>query len=92
MTNWKVGDKARVVYVKTNERTVWKARVIVTISDLNIKLTPSKGDSCDCEVRLSGGAYAYPFFDQLEPITEELSSWEAIQEMTNWNPSKEVVK
>ena len=88
---FKVGDKARVVYVRyiANIHTEWQEGAIVTIKDLTIKIAPANVPfKCDCEVTLANGGFAYPMFDQLEPIIEQLPTWEDIQSITQWNPEK----
>ena len=88
---FKVGDKARVKYTRAGYSDAWTAGAIVTIADVTIKINPDDDDVCDCLVVCSDGYDAYPLFDQLEPIIEDLSTWEEIQQITNWNPIKEKV-
>jgi len=86
--SFKNGDKARVVHVRTGEDNIWKVGAVIVIMDVSIK--EDEGELCDCQVVCKDGSYAYPFFNQLEPIVEDLSTWEKIQEICNWNPTKEV--
>ena len=88
---FKVGDKARVKYVRLSiNGSPWREGAEVTILDVTIKRNPIDGDVCDCSIAMTGGFTAYPMFDQLEPIVppQELSSWEEIQKLTNWSPQK----
>ena len=91
MSKFKVGDKARVVYVRTRITSVWKKGVIVVIQSLSSGITPINRLAYDCAVTTIDGTHSYAMFDQLEPITDQLSSWEEIQSITNWNPSKQGV-
>jgi len=87
MAKFKVGDKARVVYIREHRHDSWKAGVIVTISDL-ISGIDEDGDPFDCTVICPDGSESTPLFEQLEPIINESSNWEDIEEITGWNPSK----
>ena len=85
---FKVGDKARVVYTCTGEDNFWRTGAIVTIHNLTIKVNPRCGSKCDLSVMDAGGDLACPRFDQLEPITEQKTTWEEVQSITQWNPQK----
>mgnify|MGYP000695653733 CR=1 FL=1 len=87
MGEFKVGDKARVKYVRTSKNPCWKVGAIVTVYALE-DLLPQLSPSGECTVVQANGIRSYPTFDQLEPITEEKTTWEAVQEITNWNPEK----
>ena len=86
---FKVGDKARVKYVRISINPEWVPGTVVTIISLN----PGDQDTKhyhDCTVQLESGAQAYPIFSQLEPLVDN-PSWESIQEITKgWNPTKEI--
>ena len=92
MSKFKVGDKARVVYTRNrfDANSLWREGAVVTI-DSFLKINPLGKRRCDCRVLIRDGKSAYPKFDQLEPITEQSSSWEEIEAEFNWNPSKQGV-
>jgi len=84
---FKIGDKARVKYVRDGSDSTWKVGIIVTIQTLTCGFADF-GDPYDCEVVLDNGIHAYPLFEQLEPL---VGSWKKIEEIVNWNPTKENV-
>jgi len=81
---FKIGDRARVKYIRNGGSTRWYVGVIVTI----VNATPII-DEADCTVITESGLRAYPIFDQLEPIIKLRGSWKMIELYTGWNPSKE---
>ncbi len=88
MAKFEVGDKARVKYIRNCKSTSWKVGSIVVIRDLVSGISERSGRHFDCTVICSDGSKAIPMFDQLEPIIQELSTWEEVQKLTNWNPKK----
>lgn len=89
MAKFKVGDRARVKYVRRSKSSsVWREGTEVTIVRL-LNRSPNSGDVCDCCVITGVGSVAYPLFEQLEPIID-LGSWDELQKTINWNPTKEL--
>ena len=87
---FKVGDKARVKYVRRSLTAAWQPGAIVTIEGIESGFSYGLRDEpYDCEVRTSSGGLAHPLYDQLEPLIGKLSTWERIHEITQWNPTKE---
>ena len=82
---FKVGDKVRVVYMRANGNSAIYAGAIVIIGSLNTdKIAPLP---YECIVK-ADNRYGYLLFNQLEPIIEELTTWEEVQSITQWNPQK----
>jgi hypothetical protein len=87
---FKVGDKARVKYVRRSFTDAWQPGAIVTIIKIQSGFYASNPDEpYDYKIRTSTGTISYPIHDQLEPLIEKPSTWEKIHEITNWNPTKE---
>ncbi|TEU00291.1 MAG: hypothetical protein E3J23_03015 [Candidatus Stahlbacteria bacterium] len=89
---FKIGDKARVKYVRDGLDSTWKVGIIVTIHNLNGGIDEYAGAYYDCEVVLADGTFATPLFEQLEPVVPDSSTWEKIEEIVKWNPVKESVE
>jgi len=89
MPKFKIGDKARVKYVRWGESDSWKPGAVVTIHDL-YNGVDSSGDGFDCVVVCSNGQVAFPLFEQLEPLVD-LGSWDTLEKELDWNPTKELV-
>lgn len=85
---FKLGDKARVVYIRSGVDAHWKAGVTVTIIDLYRQKVPKEDFRADYVVLLESGESADCLEDQLEPIVKEKGSWKIIERMVGWNPTK----
>ena len=91
MANFKVGDKARVKYIRFGgDCDAWFVGTIVTVVSLCGGIDVD-GDHYDCSVACSDGTIANPMLYQLEPIIHDKSTWKAVQAITNWSPIKEEV-
>lgn len=89
MNNFKVGDKARVKYVRAGGDSTWHAGIIVTV--ISTDNSTDFGYAYDCVIEISAGDCADVLFEQLEPLVPEAGSWEKIEEKLGWNPTKEKV-
>jgi len=88
---FKVGDSARLKYVRSDNNINWKAGIIVTIVRVKSDIS-SLGTTYDYLVSFDHSIQVgFVLEEQLEPIIEDKSSWESIEEMLGWNPSKETV-
>ena len=89
---FKIGDKARVKYVRAYEDSTWTAGVIITIHSLKSGIHINFGRlNYDCSVMLSHGETADVLFEQLEPIVSEKVNWADIEAEFKWNPTKEKI-
>ena len=94
MAKFKVGDKARVKYVRggpLGHRSRWRPNIEVIVISSSFGVEKG-GAEYDYTVSFDNNCNsAYVLSDQLEPIIQELSTWEEIQQLTNWNPEKVAV-
>lgn len=91
MKKFKVGDKARVVYIRNGSDPYWRVGIVVII--LAIEKGKTLNDMpYECIVELKNGRIAEVLFDQLEPIVPEGTSWADIEAEFGWNPTKAKVK
>lgn len=93
--NWKVGMKARLKYVRGSYGKCsgfWRAGLVVTITAIGRYTSPASGAPCDCELTYDGKlpeTACGVLFDQLEPLTPDLGSWDEIARSTGWHPTKQ---
>lgn len=94
---FKVGDVVVVRWVRNGGDATWFAGAEVTIEAIHLG-SPSPGREHlgvveDCTVRLVDGRHAFPTFAQLapkRPPLTELGSWDAIEKVTGWSPTREI--
>lgn len=89
MNNFKVGDKARLVYIRNSGDPFWIKGAVVTVEKIEFGFNEIYNLNYHAEVSLKSGHTGEVLFEQLEPIIIEPSTWEKIQEITKWNPTKE---
>jgi len=85
---FKIGDKARVKYTRNGD-FIWKAGLIVIIDHIENGISIN-GNPYECVVKFDYN-HARVLFEQLEPVAPDSSSWKKIEEIVNWNPTKENV-
>lgn len=88
MVEFKVGDRARVLYIRNRATPGWEEGAEVVIVDI-VKGFNTIG-KYDCIVCFGGSHLATVLFEQLEPIVN-LGSWKEIEESIGWNPMKETL-
>jgi hypothetical protein len=86
VAKFKVGDKARVVYVRTVVDSAWREGVEVVVLSTICGINPFTKNPYEYIVQALGCQPAYVLADQLEPLT---GSWDEIFQATGWKrPSK----
>ena len=84
---FKLGDKARVKYVRNCSNYAWREGSIVTIIGIGRGIDGIS--PYECTVKCADGDNASCLFEQLEPLVPDEVSWSKIEEMTGWSPPKE---
>lgn len=87
MAKFKVGDKARLKYVRTGLSPSWATGAEVEVLKVHIGQIDENIGEEDYTVLTYDGIVGFPVEDQLEPIIE-LGNWDEIEDSIGWNPTK----
>lgn len=94
MAKFKVGDICEVVYTRSKNNPNWYPGQEVEVVEVCLgSRSPRSRTPCDYKVTFCGRYAGYVLEVQLRkhPPTPTAGDWGEIEELTQWNPSKEKV-
>lgn len=98
---FKIGDSARLIYIRAGQSERWKVGTIVTILEVvgGIDISASTNEVFPFDYVVSTNALnnsaslvGEVVEAQLEPIVDDITTWESIESITGWSPIKEKEK
>lgn len=92
MSKFKIGDIARLKYIRGGASSYWRPGAVVTVIDIHLGDTKPGSAPYDYLVKMEDGTIGFPIEDQLEPIVknDRKVRWEEMERKFGWNPTKEL--